>query len=125
MSERERGRTVRKMWLEISEADEEGASSRYDWFVAWCLARPAWLEQIQWPRLQRISGESRAGICRGMKETSEEWCLQRWAMYFVLDPESHSKSTWQVGQTTVGSEGERRIGWDGRRRPRDASMGWE
>jgi hypothetical protein len=52
----------RTVGLETRETDEEGASSRHDWFVAWCLIRPAWLEQIQWHRLQRMSGESRTGI---------------------------------------------------------------
>jgi hypothetical protein len=46
----------------INEAEEEGASSRHDWFVAWCLVRPAWPEHVQWQRLQRISGESRSEI---------------------------------------------------------------
>ena len=27
----------RTLGLETREADEEGASSRHDWFVAWCL----------------------------------------------------------------------------------------
>ena len=52
----------RTVGLEINEADEEGTRRRHDWFVAWCLVRPALPEQIQWQQLQRISGESRAGI---------------------------------------------------------------
>jgi hypothetical protein len=31
----------RTVGLEINEADEEGARRRHDWFVAWCLVRPA------------------------------------------------------------------------------------
>jgi len=62
---------------------------------------------------------------RNLKETSEEWCLRRWAMYFALDPESLPKSTWQAGQATEGLEEERRTGRGGRRRPRVASMGRE
>ena len=47
-------------------------SARQAWFVAWCLVRPGWPEQIQLQRSQRTSGESRAGIWRGTRETSEE-----------------------------------------------------
>ena len=91
-------------------------SARQAWFVARCLVRPGWPEQIQRQRSQRMSGESRAGIWRGTRETSEEWCLRRWAMYFALDPVSRPKSTWQTGQATERLEEER---------PRDVPIGRE
>ena len=40
-AESEREGEERTVGLEISEADEEGTRRRHDWFVAWCLVRPA------------------------------------------------------------------------------------